>query len=128
MQALLHSMPPALKQATANPCLHRRLLDTHGHVWSVSCGITDPFSWVLVSRRFCLCPPKGLMPYPGLLPPEPLCQATEDLYLYRRHSDTVLITKANTYRVFMTLTALSELYFLSLTLILLGIIRYQFYR
>ena len=23
----------------------------------VSCGITDPFSWVLVSTRFCLCPP-----------------------------------------------------------------------
>ena len=31
--ALLHSMPPALQQATADPRLHWRLLDTHGHVW-----------------------------------------------------------------------------------------------
>ena len=33
MQALLHSVPPTLHQATADPCLHRRLLDTHGQVW-----------------------------------------------------------------------------------------------
>ena len=33
MQALPHSVPPTLKQDTANPCLHRRLLDTHWHVW-----------------------------------------------------------------------------------------------
>ena len=25
---------------------------------SVSCGITAPFSWVLVGTRFCLCPPR----------------------------------------------------------------------
>ena len=25
--------PPALQQATADPCLHWRLLDTHGRVW-----------------------------------------------------------------------------------------------
>ena len=31
--ALLHSVPPTLQQATANPCLHRRLLDTHRQVW-----------------------------------------------------------------------------------------------
>ena len=30
------------------------------------------------------------MPYPGLLHPEPLQQATADLYLHRRHSNTVL--------------------------------------
>ena len=30
------------------------------------------------------------MPYPGLLHPEPLRQATADLYLHRGHSDTVL--------------------------------------
>ena len=29
----LHSVPPALQQATADPHLHRRLLVTHGHVW-----------------------------------------------------------------------------------------------
>ena len=30
------------------------------------------------------------MPHPGLLHPEPLQQATADLYLHRRPSDTVL--------------------------------------
>ena len=34
MQALLHSVPPALQQATSNPCLHHRLLNTHGQVWA----------------------------------------------------------------------------------------------
>ena len=59
--------------------------------------------------------------------PQSPCGRPLRTYTSRRHSDTVLITKANMYWVFMTLTALSELYFLSLTLILLGIIRYQFY-
>ena len=33
MHALLHSVPPTLQQATTNPCLHQRLLDTHREVW-----------------------------------------------------------------------------------------------
>ena len=33
MHALLHSVPPTLQQATADPCLCCRLLDTHGQVW-----------------------------------------------------------------------------------------------
>ena len=33
MQALLHSVPPALQEATADPCLCWKLLDTHGQVW-----------------------------------------------------------------------------------------------
>ena len=33
MHALLLPVHPALQQATANPRLHRRLLDTHGQVW-----------------------------------------------------------------------------------------------
>ena len=33
MQALLHSVPPTLQQATSNPRLHQRLLNTHGQVW-----------------------------------------------------------------------------------------------
>ena len=33
MQALLHSVPPTLQQATADPRLRWRLLDTHGRVW-----------------------------------------------------------------------------------------------
>ena len=33
MHTLLHSVPPTLKQATTDPCLRQRLLDTHGQVW-----------------------------------------------------------------------------------------------
>ena len=29
---------------------------------SVSCGVTAPFSWVLVHTRFCLCPPRVCFP------------------------------------------------------------------
>ena len=29
---------------------------------SVSCGVIDPFSWVLICTRFCLCPPKVCFP------------------------------------------------------------------
>ena len=35
-----------------------------GKSGSVSCGATDPFSWVLVSTRFCLCPPRVCFPSP----------------------------------------------------------------
>ena len=50
--------------ATVNPCLHWRLLDTHGKSGSVSCGVTAPFSWVLVLIKFCLCPPRVCFPSP----------------------------------------------------------------
>ena len=43
---------------TIDPCLHWRLLDTMGKSGSGSFGVTSPFSWVLVSTRFCLCPPR----------------------------------------------------------------------
>ena len=33
MHALLHSVPPILQQATTDPCLCQRLLDTHRQVW-----------------------------------------------------------------------------------------------
>ena len=33
MHVLLHSVPPTLHQAITDPCLRRRLLDTHGQVW-----------------------------------------------------------------------------------------------
>ena len=33
MHTLLHSVPPTLQQATADPRLHQRLLDTHEQVW-----------------------------------------------------------------------------------------------
>ena len=33
-----------------------------GRSGSVSCGVTAPFSWVLVHTRFCLCPPRVSFP------------------------------------------------------------------
>ena len=35
-----------------------------GKSGSVSCGVTAPFSWVLVHSRFCLCPPSVCFPSP----------------------------------------------------------------
>ena len=50
------------------PCPYRRPLLTHsstgdpqtltGKSGSVSCGVTVPFSWVLVCTKYCLCPPR----------------------------------------------------------------------
>ena len=60
--ALLRSVPPTLQQATTDPRLHWRLLDTHDKSGSVSCGVTAPFSWVLLCTRFCLCPPRVCFP------------------------------------------------------------------
>ena len=41
-------------------------LETPGHSTgksgSVSCGVTAPFSWILVHTRFCLCPPRVWCP------------------------------------------------------------------
>ena len=84
------------------------LPETPGHS-QASLGQSLVGSWVLVCTRFCLCPPRvcfpspvgkvlvglcwgkwrppprGLLPYPGLLHPEPLPlrQATVDPYLHR---------------------------------------------
>ena len=33
-----------------------------GKSGSLSCGVTAPFSWVLVHTRFCLCPPRVCVP------------------------------------------------------------------
>ena len=53
---------------TQYPWPRNRPLSTHASTrdpWtitsksgSVSCGVTAPFSWVLVCTRFCLCPPR----------------------------------------------------------------------
>ena len=74
--------------------------------------VTAPFCWVLVHRRFCV-PSKSLFPQscvssgssmvglmatsfksdyaiPKSAAPVPLWQSTADLYLHRRHSNTVL--------------------------------------
>ena len=58
MHVLLQSMPPNLQQATTDPRLCWRLLDTHRQV---SCGVTVPFSWVLV-HTILLCPPRVYFP------------------------------------------------------------------
>ena len=62
MHVLLHSVPPTQQQATTDPHLCWRLLDSHGKVWSVSCRVTAPLSWVLVHTRFCLCPSRIYFP------------------------------------------------------------------
>ena len=61
MLTLLHSVPPALLQDIVDPSLCWRLLDTQGKSGSVSCGVTDPFSWVLV-HKVLFVPSKSLFP------------------------------------------------------------------
>ena len=90
-----HSVPLTLQQATTNPCLCQRLLDTHGQVWGVSllwghCSfLLGPglhkvlfvpskslfsHSCVIAGSVVGLMAtsPRGLMPYLGLLYSEPL--------------------------------------------------------
>ena len=112
MHALLYSVP---QPCSRPPPTHTTTGDSWtltGKSGSVSCGVTAPFSWVLVHTSFCLCPPRvgflvlckfwqlyggvnddllqgGLLPYPDLLHPEPLplWKATADPYLHRRRSN-----------------------------------------
>ena len=58
MHASPQSLPPAPLRATTDSCLQRRLLDPLSKSGSVSCWVTDPFSWVLVHTSFCLYPPR----------------------------------------------------------------------
>ena len=60
--ALLHSVPPALQQATADPCLCGDSWTLTGKSGALSRGVTAPFSWVLMWTRFCLCPPRVCFP------------------------------------------------------------------
>ena len=53
VHALLHSVPPTLQQATANPRLRQRLLDTHRHIWGRLLWGCCSFPLVLVHTRFC---------------------------------------------------------------------------
>ena len=62
MHTLLHSVPPALQQALATHTSTRDSWTLTGKCGSVSCGVTAPFSWVLVCTRFCLCPPRVCFP------------------------------------------------------------------
>ena len=54
------------------PCSKPPLTNTFtGDTWTLmeslgqsSCGVTAPFSWVLMHTRFCLCPPRVCFPSP----------------------------------------------------------------
>ena len=54
------------QQATANTYLLRRPSNSQRQVWSVSCGVTAPFRWVLVHTRYSLCPPQESL-FPSVL-------------------------------------------------------------
>ena len=58
MHLMLQTVPPTLLQATTDPHLHWKLLDTH---WQVSCGVTVPSSLVLV-HKILFCPPRVYFP------------------------------------------------------------------
>ena len=61
MYVLPHSVPPTLQQATTDPRLCRDSWTLPGKSESVSCGVTAPFSWVLVCK-VCLYPPRVYFP------------------------------------------------------------------
>ena len=106
MHVLLHSLPPTLQQATTNPCLCWRLLDTPGQVWvsllwvqcafllgpgahMFVCALQESISQSWVSSGSSMV---GIMAtsskrahtYPSLLHPEPvpLQKSTADPYLH----------------------------------------------
>ena len=70
----LHQKVPCRHCYTQCPQPCNRPLPTHtsirdswtfmGKSGSVSCGVTAPFSWVLVYTRFCLCPLRVCFPSP----------------------------------------------------------------
>ena len=94
MHALLHSVLPTLPQATTEPSLCRRLLDTPGQVWVSLLWSHSSFLLGPGVHKFLFVPSKSLfpqscvssdgsvvgfgdllhegMPDPGLLHPEPL--------------------------------------------------------
>ena len=100
---MAHSVPLTVQQATADPCHHRRFLDTHGQVWvSLLWGHCS----VLLgpgAHKVLFVPLRVYFPvlckfwsfYDGVngdFLQEGLChtQSTADRNLHRRHSDTVL--------------------------------------
>ena len=62
MQALLHSVSPTLQQATANPHLHQRLLDTHRQVWVSLLWGHCSFLLGPGVHKFLFVPSKSLFP------------------------------------------------------------------
>ena len=62
MHTLLHSAPPTLQQATANPHLHHRLLDTHGQVWVSLLWGHCPFLLGPGAHKVLFVPSKSVSP------------------------------------------------------------------
>ena len=63
MHVLLHSVPPALHQATTQPCLCWRPPDTQSKSRTVSCRVNAPLSWILV-HKVLFVPSKSLFSSP----------------------------------------------------------------
>ena len=62
MHALLHSLPLTLQQATTDPCLHQRLLDTHRQVWVSLLWEHCSFLLGLGAHQVFFVPSKSLFP------------------------------------------------------------------
>ena len=62
--ALLHSVPLTLKQATVDPCLCQRLLDTHRQVWLSLLWGHCSFLLGPGAHKVLSVPSKGLFPSP----------------------------------------------------------------
>ena len=62
MHVLLHSVPPTLQQATANPRLRQRLLDTHRQVWVSLLWGHCSFLLGPGAHKFLCVPSKSLLP------------------------------------------------------------------
>ena len=61
MPVLWYSVPLTPQQATVNPYLCQRLLETHRQVWlGQTCRVTPPFSWYWCTQGFFV-PSKGLL-------------------------------------------------------------------
>ena len=53
---------PSLQQAMSDPRLHQTLLDTHGQVWSVSCGVATTGPLGPGAHKLLFVPSKSLFP------------------------------------------------------------------
>ena len=62
MQTLLHPVPPTLQQATTNPRLLQRLLDTHRQVWVSLLWGHCSFLLGPGAQKVLLVPSKSLFP------------------------------------------------------------------
>ena len=66
-QTMVEVMKIMVTSFKRSPTGHHQLtpplgMPGHWQVWSVPCGVTAPFSWVLVHIKFCLCPPGVCLP------------------------------------------------------------------